>query len=446
MMCVTPQHGRWTISRKFFSQSNLALFALPISIIFKINFVGDLLISDLLVFGIFLAMLARGKITLKQPFLRTLMILILLWLLSAIASDFLNGSYLRNLMRGWTKIGLFAVYILVFFNLINGHRSRYIAALTGLTVAAPFAVPPEITYGGGEDTLQSMWKFGIGMGLTLLLGLVLMRLGFSRRNSAIGFMVLGPIHMMMGARSMFLTTFLSGFLTFVARPVANARTRVKLVMIGLVLLLLCMSGGEIAYDKMVRSGVFGEKVLEKHLQQTAGGTNIILGGRSESLISLVAIQDSPFFGHGSWAESKEYYLLYLQILQSQGRQANFDVAATATSFLIPSHSYLLGAWMEHGFPGALFWLFTLGLTLRGLITGLMGRRPAQPVEIYLMLLLIWDILFSPFGGPTRCWAALRIALVAYVIQSEKITEESVSRTPMVSVQKPPSRESSKQAS
>jgi hypothetical protein len=83
--------------------------------------------------------------------------------------------------------------------------------------------------------------------------------------------------------------------------------------------------------------------------------------------------------------------------------------------LIPSHSHLFGAWVEAGIFGGVFWFWLLLLSVRALYAAVNIRTGASLIIAFCMFLLIWDVLFSPFGAYERFQAAGKICLAMWAI-------------------------------
>ena len=83
------------------------------------------------------------------------------------------------------------------------------------------------------------------------------------------------------------------------------------------------------------------------------------------------------------------------------RQAGYIAVPEDEEGLIPAHSHLLGAWVEAGLMGAVFWAWILSLPVRVLIKphGMMDYL--TPLMAFVAFLLIWDIFFSPYGAELR---------------------------------------------
>jgi len=78
----------------------------------------------------------------------------------------------------------------------------------------------------------------------------------------------------------------------------------------------------------------------------------------------------------------------------------FQDGGAAKDDLIPTHSYVFGSWVEAGIVGAIFWMFFLIYTAYTLFSA-SGDEPLLPFFAFVALMLMWDILFSPLGTPTR---------------------------------------------
>ncbi len=71
------------------------------------------------------------------------------------------------------------------------------------------------------------------------------------------------------------------------------------------------------------------------------------------------------------------------------------------SGIIPTHSYLFGAWVDAGILGAVFWVWILVSTARVFTRIYPATNALLPVGIYLAFLLLWNIPFSPYGTDGR---------------------------------------------
>jgi hypothetical protein len=401
-----------------FNQRNALLFLLPILTVPTVNVVGELMFSDIAVAILAPLMLLNRNLNFKQPYLNPIMWLLTIWLIGVIISDAVNGSSMGNFLRGIAAVIFFGLHLFVFFVLIDGKRERYISAIIGsaVTVLIQWATANEGLY--SLDLTDTPWKMGVGFAVTILFVVFLGMLRVNERVKGKLLFILSPIHLFLNARSLFLVTILAGVFSAFQLKVPNKKTRQILIIGVLTSVVVLFPVATSIYGSLNEAGAFGEEAKEKHLQQTAGGkVNIIIAGRSESLVSFNAISDKPIFGHGSWAESPYYYYMYLTHMESVGKDVNWGATDAKERFLIPSHSMLFGAWVYHGIFGAIFWLFVLYLTLKTIsqTIGTPGSTPLMTIELLVLLVLLWDIFFSPFGQARRCIEAIYIVVVCVIL-------------------------------
>jgi len=173
------------------------------------------------------------------------------------------------------------------------------------------------------------------------------------------------------------------------------------------------------YEKAVLSGMLGEEALLKYRMQS-GSYGILLGGRAELLVSSRAIMDSPIIGHGSWAKNR-YYAELLFVLK---HQLGYEVHGGPMSDLIPTHSHLMGAWVEAGILGPGFWVASLVLSWRALLLLLRTKNRLAPLLVFFAALLIWDILFSPYGAQRRFISTYYVvAMIAFLTSVTKLKKD-----------------------
>lgn len=174
------------------------------------------------------------------------------------------------------------------------------------------------------------------------------------------------------------------------------------------------------YATGAENGFFGKEAKEKYEYQAFMGTgpiDILLGGRSEILVSTVAIKDSPLIGHGSWAKDIKYLIL-LNEIKAQLGDDNIRPISEDRLAVIPSHSYLFGAWVESGLAGAIFWLTALWLIIFRVLPNAFSHPSPLSILILMVLLpFLWNVLFSPFGANVRLEAAFFIVTFLSILSA-----------------------------
>jgi hypothetical protein len=161
----------------------------------------------------------------------------------------------------------------------------------------------------------------------------------------------------------------------------------------------------------------------KYNLQAESKWGVILGGRTELLVSLEAFLDSPIFGHGSWAENSYYTYARLDMMDASGGMLmDLSVAeSNIRSFLIPTHSYLMGAMVWGGFFAGLFWLKVIWLSLFGFLN---RRVIVSPLLLYIVIGMIWNVLFSPFGADARWLTTILFWFYISMLNDENLKKGS----------------------
>ena len=156
----------------------------------------------------------------------------------------------------------------------------------------------------------------------------------------------------------------------------------------------------------------------KYMMQTQGQTGImrlLIGGRGDSFMGLLACRDKPIIGWGPWAEDKngyteEFMVKYgtmedvIKLFEQQQRQNRIG---NDKRVLMHGHSHITGFWLWYGVFGLIFMLYVVFVVLRFL------KQDVAAVPQWFGWLacsipsLLWDIAFSPFQN--------RIGLPLFVV-------------------------------
>ena len=182
--------------------------------------------------------------------------------------------------------------------------------------------------------------------------------------------------------------------------------------------IVCVFAIKTGYEWAALNDFLGEKARTKYEQQTAGGTGIVkllIGGRADSFVGLLAAVDSPFLGKGYWASDTEGY--YEEFLAKYGSSEDYKTyietmqyyarKGIAVNKMISCHSHITSFWVWYGLPGLLFWLYVIYVVYKFL------RNDVHVVPQWFYWLVagvpgfIWHVLFSPFNN--------RIGVPLYVI-------------------------------
>lgn len=164
-------------------------------------------------------------------------------------------------------------------------------------------------------------------------------------------------------------------------------------------------------DMVTTSGLLGQQAQQKNEEQSRASGGLLFGGRPEFIIAARAVLDSPIIGHGSWAKDYKYIEMFADLETQSGIAPSLEYLEETEGGLIPTHSHLMGAWVQAGILGAPIWVYLLWATTLSLIR-LSGQDIAlAPIYTYTLIGFLWSILFSPLGSVQRLPDAFAIVLV-----------------------------------
>lgn len=177
--------------------------------------------------------------------------------------------------------------------------------------------------------------------------------------------------------------------------------------------LATVFGFKTFYQTAATSGWLGEASRKKYEIQTKGNKSIgalIMGGRGDSFIGLLAAVDRPLIGWGAWARDTGGYRQ--EFLTKYGTEEDAAAVMKETSKregvpLLPCHAHLTEFWCWFGIMGLIFWIYVIFVSIRYL------RQDCYAVPQWFMWLaggvpgLFWAIFFSPFSS--------RVGTVMFVV-------------------------------
>jgi hypothetical protein len=385
---------------------NVGALLLPAISFIELSIGGRLLITELVLMAA-LPWLLRVPERLSIP--RWFIVFWGGWLISQMLTDVIVGSAFADYTRGWAKIAFTLTnFVAVAALVATPTRARLFAIGLAIAGVGAYVVSPELFPVGDP------WKWGFAMpiGLVIAAALAGERGGRHPWLPAIAFALFGALNLLMGYRSLGgVALVAAGYFVLngiVGSPSLTLRPSIPRALVGTIFGLILALGVLSIYDAAAASGQLGREAQSKYDKQS-GSFGVLLGGRSEALGSTQAVLDSPILGHGSWAKDFKYVDLLEDRLRELG-YGDHDLAQIYEEGLIPTHSYLLGAWVEAGFLGALFWL-VVGLVAVWLLLNLYATRLAiAPLLVFVSALLLWSIAFSPYANSARLTAAYAIAL------------------------------------
>lgn len=327
------------------------------------------------------------------------------WFGTQVVSDWVNETAVFDSVRGLANIAVFLLTIVFWLLVVKDFRHGLLATGLGLGVGAfmQVMIQPD------EYQQTDIWKFGLGHAATFAAALLI---GYTRPNSRLpgGLLLIGlaVVHLSLGSRALAAASFLAGLIALVLGERSMSQRASLMGVAAVVLgLTLAASGARVAYEWAVESPLMPQEMRSKFDSQAASDLGLILGGRSELLVSTQAIAERPWIGHGSWARDEGYAkeLMLLRLASGQSM-----LTAYVEDDFIPSHSHIFGAWVQAGIVGALYWACTLVVLAAALWRLAPTARPEGLAQGYLLLTFAWDVLFSPLSLGSRVWSALAVAV------------------------------------
>lgn len=390
------------------------VFIVPALFSVNIQFVGRLYLSELLLLAALPFVITEQRFSRANSWSTSVVTAGLLWLWALIVTDLYRSTAFVDLAKGWLNVAFTLVDVVVIIMLIAGQRRRIILFAAGLAVgyAAQYRFNPT-PYAEVDH-----WKFGVALPVTLLIVLFSCRAAGYRIPlfSSISLLFAGVLNLAFGFRSLGGVCLLAG-VYLAAQAFSRRHGSVRVTPLRLV--FVCLIGVAVAaslitaYGHAARDGFLGAPAAQKYGEESGGRFGVLLGGRPEFLVSSKAIADSPLIGHGSWAKDPKYTNGLLSVLYRNGYQPSGALLYSIrhSGYLIPSHSFLFQSWVEAGLLGAVFWFLVLALTLSTLIIAFKERPLLSPLLAFLSVLLVWNILFSPYGGDQRIVAMFSVAVL-----------------------------------
>lgn len=344
--------------------------------------------------------------------IRPLLLLGIVWALCQLVSDQFNQIKMLDSVKG---VGAPLVLISTIAALSMYH-GRVIQRMPSFLLGVFLGFIPEFIFFPSLYFQGNPWKWGLGQ---LILGLFSIYFTFfiKRKNNLFllifvaFFLIIGVVN---DSRSMAIFPLFAALAYILLRSrrstsILNTfRGRFGIIKLTFVTFFLLLAINT-AFTAIFTSAWVLEKLPQesasKFKMQAGGDYGILLGGRSEMLVSIDAFLTKPLLGHGSWAKDKAGYQNALASRLFELGYSDRDFS-TDSSNLIPVHSYLMGALVWAGIGGGLFWLFTIRWLLVEFINN------AQLLGFYFfngIVVMVWNIMFSPFGASQRWSSAVFIA-------------------------------------
>lgn len=258
----------------------------------------------------------------------------------------------------------------------------------------------EMVYGDADIKYDTHWGGVLGIAIAIVCLLVYQRSRILCYAANAG---LGVFHIANAMRATGALTILSTVITAGLNVVRGSKRRSMFVeriawwKLAMIAVAVVIAGYGVAtwYGQAARLGQFGERARVKYENQVRNKFGLLAGGRPEFIGGLLAISESPFVGYGSWPlDHDRVFARACDIMEIKLSPNYYKLGYP----LIPSHSHILGAWVEAGVLGIFFFLYIFWVATRAIYLPIRDEKRLRFWIVSTSLLLLWAILFSPISG------------------------------------------------
>lgn len=417
------------LSRKMNHRLAMWLFLIGVFSVTQIRLVGKLGISEFAMVVLAPFVFCRDYAVFRREGVLPILYLCLLWLVGAILADWIAGAPLAWGLKGWAVPITTFCTVVCLYSLLRKNISNYKWILLGIAISHIISIFVFQRGGAGDlednaEAINRVVEYKLFWTFMLSTWLLLPIQGWYYKTpnwyTLLVPFLLSLVNLKIGGRSAFLGPFVGFVILLFAHKRVQAMKAIKRNML-LIFIILGVVGlmAKKTYEYAVKEGYLGEAEMQKYEDQTKTGTgflNLLMAGRSEFFVGLIAALDRPIIGHGTRPFDTNGY--QIDFLAKYGDQEDLEqyvkrLRRQEGMPLIPSHSHVICYWLWHGIFGLLFWLYVVWLAF---VT--FARRLHVVPELfgYLAMTAIsfaWNVLFSPFGlRVTECLFFVLCLLVA----------------------------------
>lgn len=371
----------------------------------QFNLVGQLGGNEILAVADSFSLNSWKKLYHDIPDIKKINIAYFTFFLFQLLSDIINHSESHNYIRGWAAI-IMAIITLNFLSkiLLKSFDSIIFYFIGGTLYLIVFKPQPDYSIGDIGESMGTFkfWLVPILNNLVLIISWFIM--GKSKRSGSLvsGLLIFyGLFCMAFDARSNGVFFIITGLIFLFKDQLINYSRQKAIVL--LVVFFAAFQGLYVIYVKEAMSGKIGGEHSKEQLRRVNYSYNplyLLFTGRTELFVAMVAIEDKPIFGFGSWApDPTGKYLVMVLEMQDEDQQIASLLKSDANPLIIPAHSIIMGAWLDGGIGAFLSIMFILILFLKRCFYLLSSKDIIHskyfPILIFFMLNAFWTFLFSP---------------------------------------------------
>ena len=425
------------------NSSSMILFLLGLFSETQIHFVGSLGIAELFIYASAPIMFMVDHQDLKRNGFMPLLALALMSCIGCVISSLHNDTSMQLFLLGFASAySLFAIPVVLHHFLwrnLNGLRLFLIGSaisciitIFAFTSAAEMAA---VARGGAEDVSSGQLYYLVHFGPLSALPLNAFYMNTPTILGVFCYSIPTAYTLITtttgrSALVSFLITFAMILLT--RKSVRRMELLRKHILRFLALAMLVAISAASAYKYLALHNVLTREAREKYEVQTKnrkGLLGLIMGGRSEFFVGLMAAIDQPVYGHGPWP--LDYNGYYEKFIDKYGdaedyqRYKNWQLYLANTYGrhrigIIPCHSMIVGNWLFYGILGCPFWFYILFK----IFTLLRKHIDAIPQWFGYFACMVpqmaWGIFFSGYGARMSTGCFITAMLLAMAVGGGKI--------------------------
>jgi hypothetical protein len=264
------------------------------------------------------------------------------------------------------------------------------------------------------------WRLGLGIASTIFLCLMIAWFPRLQRWGGLALIVMAGAHALQESRAIASVTGATGLLVLWTQYFgrnAPAKFDPGRVTVFALLCFAALAGTYQGLKLATEYQMFPPDMQKKMEGQINSEYGLLAAGRPDTITAIYAISKRPLLGYGTGNVDPDVYNFYSEISSSAYfNEDNYWSVYTGTlnrewTLGIPSHSHLFGSWADGGILASFVWVAMLYLCIYLLARMSVWRNEWVPLVVFISIMSIWDVLFSP--GPHRMDIAVRLMVLIF---------------------------------
>lgn len=384
--------------KKLDKTDKLVLF-LGIMVTFKIRIIGMFSIAELILMAMFV--FQNNSYYKSNQYVKKLWGLAILWMVGTIISNAYNHIEQLDFIKGVFFLVVLVIIIPPIYKLLYLKPERIVLFFLGYGFGYLFNKSAAMDDSGSGSLGEQIYFFYSVMMAVAGVAYFLYLKGYHRIAILMryGIAVVGLFNM---ARNPFLTGTIAFLLLWLMRDrgqntalsMVNFKRKIPRYFL---IAMFAVFAADSIYEPLAANGTLGYEAQQKYYQQKMSGGNALEGGRAETFMGIQLIKENPIWGYGSYAkdEGDRFHMRY-------ANEHNTEYIWTGDyDRYLPGHSHIVGAWVQNGILGGLFWLYVLFMCWKVFSSGCIMCEPRLLcLLMFQSCAFLWDLCFSPFGDRT----------------------------------------------